>query len=122
MLDDFIGKFSGDEVADLRRQLHAQVRPDWRSKSLEPVGLPCGVVAVDNKTQWTGPVAHAHDPHAQVVHQKERPAYAQVRAVRTVLLSAVSKPAIDQVAIRATTHEGGCFPRSCQCWKPPTGR
>jgi hypothetical protein len=28
-LDDFIGKFSGDEVADLRRQLHAQVRPDW---------------------------------------------------------------------------------------------
>jgi Transposase DDE domain len=109
-LYDLIGKFSGDEVADLRRQLHAQVRTDWRSKSLEPVGLPCGVVAVDNKTLWTGPVAHAHDPHAQVVHQKDRRAYAQVRAVRTVLLSAASKPAIDQAAIRANTNEGGMFP------------
>jgi hypothetical protein len=109
-LDDFLGKFSGDEVADLRRQLHAQVHPDWRSKALEPVGLPCGVVAVDHTTRWTGPVAHAHDPHAQVVHQKERPAYAQVRAVHTVLRSAVSKPAIEQVASRVQTHEEGRFP------------
>jgi hypothetical protein len=30
--------------------------------------------------------------------------------VRTVWLSAVSKPAIDQVAIRANTHAGGMFP------------
>jgi predicted transposase YbfD/YdcC len=109
-LDDLIGKFSGDEVADLRRQLHAPVRTDWRSKSLDPVGLPCGVVAVDNQTLGTGPVAHAHDPHAQVVHQQDRRAYAQVRAVRTVLLSAASTPAIDQAAIRANTHEGGMFP------------
>jgi len=105
-----VGQFSGEEVADLRRQLHAQVRTDWRSKSLEPVGLPCGVVGVDNKTLWTGPVAHAHDSHAQVVHPPHQPAYAQVRAVRTVLLSAASKPAIDQVAIRADTNEGGMFP------------
>jgi hypothetical protein len=113
-LDDFLGTFSGDEVADLRRQLHAPVRPDWRRKALEPVGWPCGVVAVDHTTRWTGPVAHAHDPQAQVVHQQERPAYAQVRAVRTVLLSAVSKPAIDQVAIRASTNEGGMFPEVLQ--------
>jgi hypothetical protein len=71
-LDDFIGKFSGDEGAALRRQRHAPVRTDWRSKALEPVGLPCGVVAVEHKTRWTGPVAHAHAPHAQVVHQQER--------------------------------------------------
>jgi hypothetical protein len=63
-LYDLIGKFAGDEVAGLRRQLHAQVRTAWRRKSLAPVGLLCGVVAVDNKTLWTGPVAHAHDPHA----------------------------------------------------------
>jgi len=113
-LYDFVGKFSGDEVAALRRQLHAQVRTDWRSKSLEPVGLPCGVVAVDNKTLWTGSVAHAHDPHAQVVHPPHRPAYAQVRAVRSVLLSAASKPAIDQVGIRANTNEGGMFPEVLQ--------
>jgi len=27
----------------------AQVRAAWRSKSLTPVGLPCGVVAIDGK-------------------------------------------------------------------------
>lgn len=113
-LYDLIGKFSGNAVAELRRQLHAQIRTDWRSKALAPVGLPCGVVAVDNKTLWTGPVARTHDPHAQVVHPPARPAYAQIRAVRTVLLSATSKPAIDQVAIRANTNEGGMFPEVFQ--------
>jgi hypothetical protein len=49
-LYDVVGKFSRDEVAELRCQLHAQIRTDWRSQCLEPVGLPCGVVAVDNKT------------------------------------------------------------------------
>ena len=109
-LYDLVGQFADGDVADLRRQLHAQVRTDWRSKSLAPVGLPCGVVAVDNKTLWTGPVARAHDPHAQVVHRHVGEAYAQVRAVRTVLLSAASTPAIDQVAMRAETNEGGMFP------------
>ena len=67
-LYDFVGKFSGEQVGELRRQLHAHIRTDWRSKSLDPAGLPCGVVAVDNKTLWTGPVTYAHDLHAQVVH------------------------------------------------------
>lgn len=97
-------------MADRRSQLHAQVRTDWRRQALEPVGLPCGGVAVDHKTRWTGPVAHAHAPPAQVVHQQERPASAQVRAVCTVWRSAVSTPASEQVAIRAKTHEGGLFP------------
>lgn len=109
-LYDFVGKFSGNGVAELRSQLHTQIRTEWRSKSLEPVGLPCGVVAVDNKTLWTGPVAQAHDPQAQVVHPPERAAYAQLRVVRTVLLSAAGTPAIDQVVIRANTNEGGMFP------------
>jgi hypothetical protein len=109
-LYDFVGQFSGEEVAELRRQLHAQVRTDWRSQSLAPGGLPCGVVAVDHKTRWTGPIAHAHDPHAQVVHPPHRAASAQVRAVRTVRLSAASTPAIDQVAIRADPNEGGRLP------------
>jgi hypothetical protein len=34
--------------------------------------------------------------------------------VRTVRLSAASTPAIDQVAIRADTHEGGMFPEVFQ--------
>lgn len=113
-LYDFVGQFSGAEVADLRRQLHAPVRTDWRRKALDPVGLPCGVVGVDNKTLWTGPVTHAHDPDAQGVHPPHGPAYAQVRAVHSVLLSAASKPAIDQVAIRAETNAGGMFPEVLQ--------
>jgi hypothetical protein len=31
-LYNFVGQFSGAEVADLRRQLHAPVRTDWRSR------------------------------------------------------------------------------------------
>ena len=119
-LDDFVGKCSVDEVEALRRQRHAQTRTDWRSTSLAPVGLPCGVAAVDHKTWWTGPVAAAHDPHAQVVHHTGGAVSAPVRAVRTVLISAASKPAIDQVVIRAATTEGGCFRKCYRCWKPPT--
>lgn len=113
-LYDCVGKCSSHTVEELRSQLHAQTRTDWRSTSLEPVGLPCGVAAVENKTVWTGPVATAHDPHAQVVHHTARRAYAHVRAVRTVLIAAASKPAIDQVSRRADTNEGGMFPEVLQ--------
>jgi len=108
-LYEFVSSFTSAEVAGLRRQLHAQMRSEWRSKSLDPVGLPCGVAAVDNKTVWSGPVAAAHDPHAQVVHPKDRAPYAQVRVVQTVLISAAAKPCIDQVAIEAETNECGKF-------------
>src|SRR6266481_6072312 len=46
---------------------------------------------------------------AQVVHPAEQRPYAQLRMVRTVLISAASKPAIDQVVIRAETNECGMF-------------
>jgi hypothetical protein len=108
-LYDLLGQCSEHEEADLRRQLHAQVKSAWRSKSLAPVGLPCGVAAIDNKTLWSGAPEQAKDPAAQVIHPKDRPAYATVRAVRTVLISAASKPAIDQVVIPAHTNEGGFF-------------
>lgn len=107
-LYDFVERFGEAEVAGLRRQLQAQVRSDWRSKSLGPVGLPCGVVAVDNKTIWSGPSKKA-PAAAQVVKVKDRAAYAQVRVVRSVLISAASKPAIDQVVIRPETNECGMF-------------
>ncbi len=107
-LYDFVARFEEAEVAGLRRQLQWQVRSDWRSKSLAPVGLPCGVAAVDNKTVWSGPVAGA-PAAAQVVHPPDRPAYAQVRVVRSVLISAASKPVIDQVVIRPETNECGMF-------------
>jgi hypothetical protein len=74
MLYDFVGKFSGAEVADLRRQLHPQVRTDWRGQCLEAVGWPCGVVAIADKTVWTDTVGYAHDAQPQIVHQQGRPA------------------------------------------------
>lgn len=108
-LYDLLGQFGAQDEADLRRQLHAQVKSAWRSKALEPVGLPCGVAAIDNKTLWSGALEQAKDPAAQIVHPKDRPAYATVRAVRTVLISAAAKPALDQVTIPAHTNEGGLF-------------
>lgn len=107
-LYDFVSHFGAAEVAGLRRQLQAQVRSDWRSKSLVPVGVPCGVVAIDNKTVWSGSEALA-PAEAQVVHPPDQPAYAQLRMVRSVLISAASKPAIDQVVIRSDTNECGMF-------------
>jgi hypothetical protein len=109
-LYDLVGQFEAQEVAELRTQLHAQIKREERSKALAPVGLPCGVAAVDNKTLWSGTPEAAKDPAAQVVHPKGRPPYATLRAVRTVLLSAAAKPAIDQVVIPAETNEGGLFP------------
>ena len=53
-LYDLLGKFSGDEVAALRRQLHAPVRTDWRSQAMEPVGLPCGVDQASASRCWDG--------------------------------------------------------------------
>lgn len=107
-LYDFVSRFGVAEVAGLRQQLQAQVRSEWRSKSLMPVGVPCGVVAIDNKTVWSGSEATAA-AEAQVVHPPDRPSYAQLRMVRSVLISAASKPAIDQVVIRPDTNECGMF-------------
>jgi len=107
-LYDFVSRFGEAEVAELRRQLQAQVRSDWRSKSLAPVGVPCGVVAIDNKTVWSGSEGLA-PAAAQVVHPPDQAAYAQLRMVRSVLISAASKPAIDQVVIRPDTNECGMF-------------
>jgi len=105
-LYDLVGKLDPN---DLGRQLHAQTHTLARSKSLEPVGFPCGVAAIDNKTIWTGSPDQAQDPDCQEVHPKDRPAYCQLRVVRTVLISASGKPAIDQAVIPKHTNEGGLF-------------
>lgn len=107
-LYDFVSRFGKEEVAELRQQLQAQVRSDWRSKSLAPVAVPCGVVAIDNKTVWVGSPVVA-PAEAQVVHPPDQAPYAQVRMIRSVLISAASKPAIDQIVIRPTTNECGMF-------------
>jgi hypothetical protein len=55
-------------------------------------------------------VAHAHAPHTQGVPPYARPAYGQVSAMRPARRCTSSKPALDQVAIRPTTQEGGRIP------------
>ena len=108
--DACVGQVSGEPVGERRRPRHAPIRTDGRRPSLDPAGWPCGVVAVAHKTRWTGPVTPAPALHAQVVPPPPRPASAQVRAVRTVRLSAAAQPAIEPVAIRAETPEGGMCP------------
>ena len=48
---DLVGQCEAQEVVDLRTQLHAQSKREQRGKARSPVGLPCGVAAVDNKTR-----------------------------------------------------------------------
>lgn len=107
-----MGPGSGHAGGDLRRPRHAHVRPAWRRTALTPVGWPWGGVAVAPKPGWLGPGPHAHAPHAQVVHPPQRPASAQVRAGRTVGLSAGAKPAIAPGASRAHPKAGGLVPES----------
>jgi len=91
----------------LRDQLHAQTRLLWRSKCLEPVGLPCGIVSVDGKSLWTD--KEIDDPNAQSVHPTDRAAYANLRVLRSVLISSGAKVAIDQIPIRSDTNDMGMF-------------
>lgn len=98
------------EPQPLRQQLHAQIKEQERSKSLAPLGLPVGVVAVDNKTIWSGKPDEAQDPNCQDVHSKDRPPYSQLRVVRSCLISAASTPVIDQVVIAKKRNEGSTFP------------
>jgi hypothetical protein len=94
-------------VPELRAKLQNQVRAAWRSKSLRPVGLPCGLVVIDGK----GIGALEHDAHgtAQKAHRAhDGTPYWLARMLRAVLTSAEAAPCIDQMPIGAKTNEIGC--------------
>ncbi|HTN81527.1 MAG TPA: ISAs1 family transposase [Acidimicrobiales bacterium] len=94
----------------LREQLHAQGYALWRAKALEPIGLSCTVAAIDGKTLLSGTGDVGPDPQiCQVAHPENRPAYWQLRAVRSCVISAAGCPVIDQLAIPAQTNEMGIF-------------
>jgi hypothetical protein len=102
---------SGLAPEGLRAQVHAQIYGLWRAKALEPVGLPCTVAAIDGKTLLSRRGDQGTDPSVcQVSHPEKGPAYWQLRAVRSCLISAASCPVIDQLAIPAHTNEMGIFP------------
>lgn len=93
---------------ELRAKIRAQVRSAWRSKSLAPVGLPCGVVAIDGK--GLGALEHDADGTAQKAHRAhDGTPYWLSRVLRAVLTSAQAKPCLDQVSIGSKTNEMGSF-------------
>jgi predicted transposase YbfD/YdcC len=104
---DLLGRLSTKE---LRLQHVCQVRLMWRAKKLEPVGLPCGIAAIDGK--GLGALEHDANGTAQKAHRShDGSEYYLARYLRAVLVSAESKPALDQMPIRAKTNEMGDFTR-----------
>jgi len=104
------------EPDELRARLHAQIKAAQRRKSLSPMGLPFGQVAVDGRTTALPDVAKQDAAEGSDVAWAER--YAQrssgseKRLMRTVtcsLVSARAKPCIDAVPIPAATNEMGHF-------------
>jgi hypothetical protein len=94
-------------VAELRQKLHLQVHAAWRRKALEPVGLPCGVIAIDGK--GLGALEHDAAGTAQKARRShDGSSYWLARMLRAVLTSAEAAPCIDQMPIGARTNEVGC--------------
>lgn len=92
----------------LLRTLVAQVRTLWRGKMLAPVGLPCGVVAIDGKS--LGALDHDAAGWGQrQTRDHDGSPYWLVRVLRAVLTSSQGKTALWQQPIPPHTNEMGCF-------------
>lgn len=92
----------------LRQTLVQQVHSLWRKKRLSPVGLPCGVAAIDGKA--VGTLNHHAAGWGQKHHRDhDGSPYWLVRVLRAVLTSSAGKTALEQRPIPADTNEMGCF-------------
>lgn len=91
----------------LRDKLVLQVRDMERAKVLDPIGLPFGVLAVDGKT--LGSYDNDAGGHGQKNTREDGSPYWLVRVLRAVLVTAPSKPCIDQQPIAADTNDMGAF-------------
>ena len=94
-------------ATELREQLIVQIKAAWRAKSLKPVGLPCGMVAIDGK--GLGSLEHDAEGTAQKTHNGNGYEYFLSRSLRAVLSSAEGRPCLDQMPIGAKTNEMGDF-------------
>lgn len=96
------------DVDQMREQLRRQAHQFWRAKSLEPQGLPCGVLSIDGKQ--LGALPHDADGRAQKAHRShDGSAYYLSRVSRAVLTSAASRPCLDQQIVPGDTNEMGIF-------------
>jgi hypothetical protein len=90
------------------QSLRGQVKTLQRRKSLTPVGLPGGQMAIDGKV--LDPLDHDAQGAAQKAHRAhDNSPYWLPRFHRAVLVSAAGKPALDQMAIPPQTNEMGNF-------------
>lgn len=92
-----------------RKALYAQGHALARAKALEPVGFPCHVITIDQKTLYYGKeplnadCQRTHLPHSQDVRY-------HLRTVGVVLTSSPLLPVLDRQAIPPATNEMGFFP------------
>lgn len=93
-------------VGGLRAALHRAAHAAWRRKALAPVGLPCGVLALDGKVTA---VPSINGQFAQTHHPEHGPVYGLIRTVTCALVSAAGRPCIDAIPIPAHTNEMGHF-------------
>jgi hypothetical protein len=96
------------EVAAFRAKLRGQVYRMQRAKALDPVDFPLGVLAVDGKT--LGSYDNDLGGAAQKNTLEDGSPYWLLRVLRAVLVTALTKPCIDQGLIAAHTNDMGAFP------------
>ncbi|MCK5805232.1 MAG: ISAs1 family transposase [Lentisphaeria bacterium] len=108
------------DVKSLRHRLHERVRDFYRSKMLQPVGLPCGIATLDGKNLATlnhdaGGTGHARSTKNEKWHRKPAEEakrgknYYLMPALRAVLTSSEAKVCIDQLALPPGTGESTSF-------------
>jgi len=97
----------GIEWRALRGKLIEQVHDMQRSKALDPIGLPIGVMAIDGKT--LGSYDSDLGGLAQKNTRENGSPYWLMRVLRAVLVTAPSKPCIDQQPVAAKTNDMGAF-------------
>jgi hypothetical protein len=91
---------------ELRRALHRLVHAAWRRKTLAPVGLPFGVVALDGKVTA---VPCLNQRFVQNQHPEVGPPYGLVRTITAALVSARGRPCLDAIPLPGETNEMGHF-------------
>jgi predicted transposase YbfD/YdcC len=105
-LSDLLSRLSWEEVrAVLRRAIHGEIR----RKALSADGLPIGVVAIDGKTNWTGPEEVNEYCQRSSLNDDIKTPYWSFRVVRAVLISAAAKVCVDEAPIPADTNDMGVF-------------
>jgi len=105
---------------EVRGRLRAQIHEEQHRKTLRPVGLPIGVLAIDGKTVWTG--NEKVNAFCQRSHQEDGTPYWHFRVVRAVLVSAAAPVCVDQAPIPAETNDMGVLPSFLDALRREYGR